>query len=444
MPSRLALPIRLSRSLVATSAAMLLVFCGPASPQSPAPVQSSGPMMESAACVVRADTGAPVHADTVRIALTEPVHLAAQPVPATDAERLVFRQMFENLVRVDCEGHLAPGAALSWRTEDSGSSWTVILADSIRTWAGRPVRAADVVAGWSGRMDPNFMSVVALGERTLRIFLARAVSEPRFLTDPRLSLTPFGMGTGRYRPDSAAAPGHLRLIPADSGLPVLDYFTATGDPRDQLDRGADLLVSSDPSLIEYAEGGGDRTAVPLPWNRTYSLVLTQPAESLPPALAALTDSLRAADFRRLLARDAVRAESRESGTSTGIPARSCSAATGSARPTDRGRVYYLLGDQTSQDLAERLVALVPRRYGWRASGVAPDAMNAALRDGRGASLIMMGSYPGGPACAGLGAATALLPLVDTRAHAILRRSSPAWVVDGDGTLRMPVPGTIAP
>jgi len=35
-----------------------------------------------------------------------------------------------------------------------------------------------------------------------------------------------------------------------------------------------------------------------------------------------------------------------------------------------------------------------------------------------------------------------LPLVDTRAHAILRHGSPAWVVDGDGTLRMPLPGTI--
>ena len=396
----------------------------------PAPALLAFP--DSARCLVQFGPGDTLLPDTIRVALTEPVHLAAAPLPANDAERLVFRQMFETLVRVDCEGNLVPGAALSWSTVDSGSSWTVTLGDSLRTWHNRPVRAADIVAGWAGRMDPAFMSVAALGDRTLRIFLARPVPEPRFLADPGLSLTPSGVGTGQYHPDSVAVPGHLRLLPTDSGRPVLDFLTATGDPRDQLDRGADLLVTDDPSLIEYAEGSGDRTAVALPWSRTYSLVLTQPAESLPPALAPLTDSLRATEFRRALARDAVRAESRESRLPTWDSHRSCGGPITTGRPSDRGRVYYSPGDQTAQDLAERLVALVPRRYGWRAAGMVPSGS-----DGRaGASFIVADGIADGPTCAVLGPGTIRLPLVDTRARAIVHRGAGVWIAEGDGTLRL--------
>jgi hypothetical protein len=103
----------------------------------------SARFQDSARCLVQSGPGDALLPDTIRIALTEPVHLAVAPMPANDAEQLVFRQMFENLVQVDCEGHLAPGAALSWSTVDSGSSWTVMPGNSIRTWVGQQVRA-----GW--------------------------------------------------------------------------------------------------------------------------------------------------------------------------------------------------------------------------------------------------------------------------------------------------------
>lgn len=103
----------------------------------------SARFQDSARCLVQSGPGDTLLPDTIRIALTEPVHLAVAPMPANDAEQLVFRQMFENLVPVDCEGHLAPGAALSWSTVDSGSSWTVMPGNSIRTWVGQQVRA-----GW--------------------------------------------------------------------------------------------------------------------------------------------------------------------------------------------------------------------------------------------------------------------------------------------------------
>jgi len=45
----------------------------------------------------------------------------------------------------------------------------------------------------------------------------------------------------------------------------------------------------------------------------------------------------------------------------------------------RERLVYLAGDRTAQDLAERLVALVPRRYRWRTAGLTPFEFGNALR-----------------------------------------------------------------
>ena len=55
--------------------------------------------------------------DTLRIALLEPVDAGHAPTPANDAERLVFRQLYEPLVRVDCAGVVRPGLASRWRSE---------------------------------------------------------------------------------------------------------------------------------------------------------------------------------------------------------------------------------------------------------------------------------------------------------------------------------------
>ena len=53
----------------------------------------------SSACLVT-EHGAAA-ADTVSIMLSQPVNPAHAPLPANDAEALVFRQLYETLVRVD-------------------------------------------------------------------------------------------------------------------------------------------------------------------------------------------------------------------------------------------------------------------------------------------------------------------------------------------------------
>ena len=50
-----------------------------------------------------------------------------RPGPSNDSERLVFRQLYETLVRVDCKGRVVPGLAASWRLSIDGQTWIVTL-----------------------------------------------------------------------------------------------------------------------------------------------------------------------------------------------------------------------------------------------------------------------------------------------------------------------------
>lgn len=455
MPSRLAPRLPLLRPLTAALTSGLAIFCAPASPQSPAPVAHTDRPRESAACIIRADSGVPSRSDTVRIALFDSVSSWHGPMPDNAAEAMVFRQAYETLVRFDCEGRMSQGAATSWRSSDSGRSWTFVLRDDLRYWDASPYALSDYLRGRTKAEDSSspVERVEVIDGQSMRVVLSNADTTPRVLTDLDVAIEPpigpipasgWRLGTGQYRPDAGPSAGLIRLIPVDTTthLPVLEFWQPRGsDPRDLLERGADVMVTTDPALLEYAASRGDRVAVPLPWTQRYSLVFVQPVESLPPSLAPLADSARAPDFRRALSRDAVRAESRAAlgGTREGNAEPSdvlCVLDHGTSR---RERIVYRLGDRTAQDLAERLVALVPRRYRWRAAGLYPSEFGTALRCRQDVGYVVSKplayeTFYGAPE----------LPLVDTRARAILRRGSPAWVVDGDGTLRMPLPQDVAP
>src|SRR5262245_23722594 len=59
------------------------------------------------------------------VALGEQVNPANAPHPSNPSERLLFRQLYEALVRVDCDGVVRPGLAASWQTDASGRTWIV-------------------------------------------------------------------------------------------------------------------------------------------------------------------------------------------------------------------------------------------------------------------------------------------------------------------------------
>ena len=91
--------------------AVWVAACGPGGRTLPAP--------EPTACVVLDDEPAPL----ALFALAQAVDLAVAPVPRTASERLLFRQLYETLVTIDCDGRVQPGLAVSWSTEQDGRVW---------------------------------------------------------------------------------------------------------------------------------------------------------------------------------------------------------------------------------------------------------------------------------------------------------------------------------
>jgi hypothetical protein len=90
------------------------------------------------------------------------------------------------------------------------------------------------------------------------------------------------------------APVGLTLVPPPSG-----------DLRDAIDRGIDLVLTADPDLVDYARRRPGATATALPWDHRYVLMLPSGSAGVGAAIPADTTALRSA-----LADGAVRADAR--------------------------------------------------------------------------------------------------------------------------------------
>src|SRR5881396_3242212 len=185
------------------------------------------------------------------------------------------------------------------------------------------------------------------------------------------------IGTGPFWVTSETASERvIRATPMSDAreLPAITFrvFSA-GGARDALDEGVDLLVTSDPTVLDYAARRPELEAVPLEWDRTYVL--------LAPAAVSLTSS-DLEDLRR-----AVRVEARAADrffwwwslTGCHLPA-SGDAAPERPSPAAR-RIVYDRADPIARDLAARLVARSLLGPSSVAAGLAPDAFAAALDAG---------------------------------------------------------------
>ena len=77
------------------------------------------------------------------VGLSDRIDPSNAPRPSNDSERLLFRQLYETLVRVDCMSRVGPSLATSWRRlDDDGRSWIVILREDARFSDGTPVERA--------------------------------------------------------------------------------------------------------------------------------------------------------------------------------------------------------------------------------------------------------------------------------------------------------------
>ncbi|MGH7712856.1 MAG: hypothetical protein ACREOG_16315, partial [Gemmatimonadaceae bacterium] len=212
------------------------------------------------------------------------------------------------------------------------------------------------------------------------------------------------------------------------------------------------------AIVSYATLRDDLVTVRLPWEHTYVVLAS---ETSPPDVSA-TLRLTLAE----LVADAVRADSRiaeepfwwESSNHCTAPASTRPVAP--ARPSSR--VVYLSGDRVAQGVAERLVALaesrsargdsvldalLPRLSRARARataiGLSPSAFAAALHAGDDLAYVLpLPRFAFAP-CHELATlrrsapwVQSVVPLIDTRSHALVRRGRVGLRVDADGSMRL--------
>lgn len=247
--------------------------------------------------------GGPSARGTAGFTLAVPgtVDPAGAPLPATEAERHVFAACYETLVRIGCDGRLEPWLAERWDAFDGGRRWVFHLRPDARFWDGTPLGAVHVVEAWRRaetlcrqrgepspfvRFDPRGSALQVVAARSLAIRLEAPADElPWLLAHPALAITgdPDGRGwlagSGPLQP--LPGPGAaLALVPASShprapSWPQIELLLGDdlADPRDLLDRGAHALVTRQQDVVAYFRGLPRARVEPLPWDRTYYLVV---------------------------------------------------------------------------------------------------------------------------------------------------------------------------
>ncbi len=470
------------RASVAAALTIVSSGCGPAPPAGPAPESPAE------ACVV--GTRSVDDDGRISIGLTGRVHPADAPVPQTESERFVFRLLYETLVSVDCDGRLHPGLAEAWRSDTHNRVWTFTLRDAAEFWDGVRVSALDVISSWRARPGARALvrvdSVTVLGDQ-LRVALTSPTPSAAMFAHPALAVArrgpgavwPAGTTPIRVELGPAASSGVVRIHLAGATRPLVEFARASvADERDFLDRGVDVLVTDRPRTLDYAATrASEFNVVPLPWNQTYVVLAPrrihdQPTGRLPDRL--LHD----------LARDAVRVNARAAEAPFWwLDASRCGFDTstlgggGAAEPSTNvsRRIVYGTRDDTAREIAERLVALAgspgDRRdlesidFAWSApagaisaTGLEAARFSASLRAGAelgyvipvprvvlnacAETLAILRRAPwllSAPHDAGTALTRALVPLVDVRLHAVLRRERVSATADWDGTLRVVVP-----
>ena len=107
--------------------ALFAAACRAGAPRAELPLPPPAAAPGDTTCTITA--GRATARDTVRLAVTDPLDPGHAPLPRNDAERLVFGQLYESLIRVDCQGRPLAGLAATWE-EAPGDRWAFTLRDN--------------------------------------------------------------------------------------------------------------------------------------------------------------------------------------------------------------------------------------------------------------------------------------------------------------------------
>jgi len=286
--------------------------------------------------------GDAVSGGTLTFALSDSVAASHAPDPRNASERLVFANLYESLVALDCKGELVPGLAESWTSSEEGRVWLfscrpdAFFADGARCgareieacWNARRTSARAASPPWA-RFDALDATVKALNDTVLIVTLARAREDlPNLLALPAFAVTkrakgeawPLGTGPFRAAAKSAAKPEELiltanshRATPTASSRIVCEIRPGW-DERDLIASDVDALLVRDRAALDYASTRGEFAQVTLEPDRLYVL-LAPPA---PPSRDSAIPFEDPGETRRTiggwdrptLARDVVRADAR--------------------------------------------------------------------------------------------------------------------------------------
>ena len=246
--------------------------------------------------------------------------------------------------------------------------------------------------------------------------------------------------------EAASAPVAVTITPPP-GADLRDVL----EGRAARTRRPDVVVTRDPLLIDFARRSGGYLVEPLAWNTTYVLAVPTYLLVVPtPDAAAVPNAAE----RDAMARDAVIGDAR--GAVEPFPWLTDGAC---ARPaTQRVStsplpvVAYSSGDPMARAIAERLVSLAGSRGGtrwlppvlarpgatYRVAPLADDSIAHAIESGRAAAAVVAIARDPTTPCGTLGnvpVPRGAIPLVDARAHVVVRRGSgAAFIVGVDGAL----------
>ena len=236
------------------------------------------------------------------VTLTESVQPDRAPIPHNGSERMVFAQLYETLVQVDCAGEARPGLAERWTCTEDSTVWVFTIREGARFWDGTRITAEDVRRAWfenencptvSGRTSPwNWLNARAktvnvLDARRLAVRLPEPHARfPMLLAHPATAVCverpgwtwPVGSGPCRLRasdpapmPDLACLPNQNH--PARPTWKNLTFRILPGtDPRDQVATDTDLILVRDMAAVDFYDDAPGFNPVPLPWTRLYLLV----------------------------------------------------------------------------------------------------------------------------------------------------------------------------